>query len=205
MRLFFGLIAAALLFASLSGASQSYDGSVLLYRTLEDRTAFVPNQNLIHAPLELLPLLLSSLTTNVNVIRRFLGIIYASIPLIVLALAWWVIREAAPGLFVWAALGILLAILPGQFSLTNEALLVFQLSWPIYLTILSGIRRVHAPMLIILSTLILIGHPSAILLLVIATGLVLLSQVTHPRSSDVHWRWGVWFGALTIFSLIKTA
>src|ERR1700754_3837231 len=142
---YFLLAGVGLFVAAFSGAALAWDGSVYLFQLLDDQRPFVPHYRLINIVLQAPVLILSMLTGDLAVLRAAFGLVYASIPLLALAASWWVVRQFAPELFVWAALGIGFGMLPGQFNFVAEALLSVLLFWPLGLAILVGLRRQHVP------------------------------------------------------------
>lgn len=141
MRTFFSLIGAGLVFAALSGAVLSWDGSVYLFNVLNEQQPFAANDRFINVLLHWPVVLGSRLTSNIVVLQTLLGLMYVTIPLTALALCWWVVRDGARELFVWPALAIGLGMLPGIFQFVAEANIVVFLFWPVVLAIVLSTLR----------------------------------------------------------------
>src|SRR2546423_15486135 len=129
MRIYFLLVSIALCIAAMCGAALSWDGSYYLYKPLDTQSPFVLHSRPINVALQWPVLVASHITSDIRVLNAVFGLMHASVPLIALAASWWIVRNRAPGLFVWAALGICLGTLPGVFQLTSDAIDVVQLFW----------------------------------------------------------------------------
>jgi len=205
MRAYFGLTAVGLVFAALRGAALSWDGSGYLFETLDKQTPFVPNGRLIDIPLQLPVLLVSRVTNDPGVLQTVFGLTYAAIPLIALAAAWWVVRDRARSLFVWAALGIELGMLPGQFDFTSEANIALQLFWPVLLALLTGLRRAHVPLVAALAIAVLASHPDAGALFILALVVALAIGLRHKGEERRMRRCAVAFGVLAVAALFVSS
>lgn len=202
MRSYFGVMAIGLVFAALCGAALSWDGSGYLFETLDKQVPFVPNGRLITVPLLLPVLLVSHVTANPDVLQAIFGVTYAAIPLGALAASWWVVRDGARSLFVWAALAIGLGMLPGQFFFVAEANIALQLFWPILLALLTGGRKTHVPLVVALSVAVLFSHPYAIGLFALAAVVALAVGLRHRGAyRRMRW-WALGFGALAVLALV---
>jgi hypothetical protein len=193
---FFGLIAVGLAFAVCCGAALSWDGSLYLLQVLDAQAPFVANGRLITWLLHWPVVVASWFTDDLSRLQLFFGLMYAAIPLLALATSWWVVRGRAPQLFVWAALGIGLGTLPGQFFFVAEATLTVQLMWPVLLAILVGMRREHLPLIALCSGASFFSHPSAIGVFATLAGLA--SVVAWRRGEERHTllRWAALFAGL---------
>jgi hypothetical protein len=165
MRIYFLLVSIALCIAAMCGAALSWDGSYYLYKTLDTQSPFVLHSRLINVALQWPVLVASHFTSDIRVLNAVFGLLHASVPLIALAASWWIVRERAPGLFVWAALGICLGTLPGLFQLTSDAIDVVELFWPVLLILVVRIPRRHIPVLLCFVAVVFVSHPTASALL----------------------------------------
>ncbi len=200
---YFGLTAVGLIYAALCGAGLSWDSSGLLFESLDKQTPLIPNGRLIAFPLQLPVLLASHVTDNLVVLQTIFGLSYLAVPLIALATAWWIVRDTARPLFVWAALGIGLVMLPGQFNVTEEANIALQLFWPVLLALLTGMRRVHVPLVLALALAILFSHPYAIgLFAVTSVVAVAMGLRGADQSRRLRW-WALGFAALAALALFR--
>jgi len=200
---YFGPTAVGLVYATLCGAGLSWDSSGLLFETLDKQVPLIPNGRLIDLPLQLPVLLVSHVTDNLAVLQTVFGLSYAAVPLIALAAAWWIVRDTTQPLFLWAALGIGLITLPGQFNLTEEANIALQLFWPVLLALLTGMRRVHAPLVLALVAAIFFSHPYAIGLFAVASVVALAIGLRRAdESRRMRW-WALGFAALAAVALVR--
>lgn len=190
MRRFFLLISGILLAAGVLGMSMTYDGSYYLYASLTDGSPMVPNSREIHGLAERVPLLLSQFTRDPGLLQASFGVTYALITIAAVVAAWWVVKDRARHLFVWAALGILIAPLPGQLAFISDGAIVMQLAWTLWLVALLGVRPRDLLAIIPFTVLIFISHPTGFVLFGITAGLALFRRgVGWP--TRLFWA-GVW-------------
>lgn len=172
--LFFGFALAAALVAALNGGALAWDGAYYLFKALDDQVPFTPLGRQINVLLQV-PLLAASGAgvTDLGVLRRLFAVPYALVPVVGLALSWLLVRRRQPALFVWPALFVGLALLPGLFFYTSEGPMIGALFWPVLLAILVGTGRPGALAVGVLALLLWLTHP---LFIVFATfaGLVAL-------------------------------
>jgi hypothetical protein len=126
----------AAVYASATGIALIWDGAYQLVYSLVDGSAFYHHTR-YHSWLVWQPTLwLSSHTTSFNVLLWTYGAPYLLAPAIGLALSWWVVRNTAPQLFVWAVFGITGSTLPGQIFIINDSIFQQHLFWPVFLGLL---------------------------------------------------------------------
>lgn len=127
-----------------TGAAMAWDGAWYLWRTVADGRPFVAHGRWANWP-ALAVVLQTSRSGALGPwgLARVDGALLALVPLGSLAVCWRVWRERWEPLRVWAALGVLLVPLPGQWALMSEATLVAQLCWP--LLALAGAGRKSGP------------------------------------------------------------
>jgi hypothetical protein len=205
LRFFFAVLAAGLLAAALAGAALSYDGSYLMYRMLEGRSFWVEHGRLTHALAQAAPLLASIWTHDLPLLAFLLTAGYACLPLVALLASWWMVRDRAPELFVWAALGAGLAALPGLFCFVSDTMLVEQLAWPLFLGALVGIPRRLAPLTIAISLVIGTSHPVGFILFAVASALSWVSSRRAPEDKGPHRRWAGVFLFMAIAVVVRVA
>jgi hypothetical protein len=196
MRLYFGLIIAALGFAAVSGATMSWDVSYILFKILDLQSPFLPHGRLINIPFHWVVLLVNRFTSDLTVLQTVFGLVYATIPFMALALSWWVVRGYAEPLFVWVALGVGFGTLPGQLCFACEALFAILLVWPIMLAILAKIPIRHAPIIFLLVIAIFFTHPVSIMLFALAAGCAFGMAFRSQRRRTWMLMWG--FGLSTM-------
>jgi hypothetical protein len=203
MRTYFGLTAIALVIAALCGAALSWDGSVYLFQVLDKQAPFVPHNRLINVPLHLPVLLASRLTSDLGLLRPIFGLSYVAVPLVALALCWWVVRERGRALFAWAALGIGLGTLPGQFIFVSEANIAVHLFWPVVLAILVRMPRKQIPLVLILTVAAVVSHPTAMILVAFASALAFTIGLRFAEDRRRMVLWGAGFGLITALAVVR--
>ena len=192
-----GLVVLALCFAALCGGGLSWDGSGILFETLDKQVPFTTHLRLISVPLQLPALLASRITDNPTILQTLFGLAYAAIPLVALSASWWVVRDRAPWLFVWPILGIGLGTLSGQFDFTSEAIIALQLFWPVLLALLLGMQRDHVPLVLVLCLAVLCSHPYAVPFFAIASVIALVRAQRDGANRQLRW-WAVGFAAAIV-------
>lgn len=181
----------------------SWDGSMYLFRLLDSQAPFAAHKRWFVFPLHVIVLFVSRLTSNLSVLRVAFGVTYAAIPLVALMTSWLIVRERARGLFVWAALGIGIGTLPGQFFFTTEAIIAVQLFWPILLTILTGIRTHQASaVIVVFSALIFFAHPAAVPLFTLGACVAFALGIRFKDERRAMWRCAAALGA---FAAVRVA
>ena len=202
MRLYFGLTTAALLFAVLCWAPLAWDGSWYLFNILNSQAPYVPFGRVVTIPLHYPVIAASGLTDDLRVLRLVFGLVYAAVPLGSLAASWWTVHRIAPSLFVWPALGIGLGTLPGQLLFASEGIQAVQLSWPILLSVATGIQSRHIAVLVGFGLLVDLAHPVATALLALAAALAF--AIGLGAGARRKWIWG-WAAGLAAFSVARLA
>ena len=162
--IFFALVATALMVAALCGDPLSSDGAFYLFVTLERQIPFFPPARLINVGLALPVWAVSHFSDNFTILRAVFCICYASVPGLGLALSWITCREKCPALFIWPALSISLAMLPGQFNFNSEAFMAASFAWPVFLAGLIGTEPALLPVLALLAVMVMLAHPIAVAL-----------------------------------------
>ena len=203
MKLYFSLMAAALIVVAMCGAAMSWDGSYEFMMVLDSQAPYVPQHRWIVLPADWAAILMSRLTDDLGVLQATFGLVYATILLAILATSWWIVRGKAPSLFLWVALGIGIGTLPGQFPIYAEATLVVQLFWPIALAILTQIQVRHVPVVILLATLIILSHPFSVVLFAMAAGLSFMIGLRYRSARRWMWLWACGFIMLVAVSALR--
>jgi hypothetical protein len=200
MRLYFGLMIVPLVFAAVSGAAMSWDGSYILFKILDLQSPFPAHGRFVNIPLHWIVLLASRLTSDLTILQMVFGLVYASIPFLALAISWWVVRGHAETLFIWAALGIGLGTLPGQFCFVCEAIYAIFLFWPIILAILTRMRKHQLPVILLLVIAAFFTHFISSILF--AFGAILAFAIGLHSRDDRRWMWMLAFG-LSAMAVLK--
>jgi hypothetical protein len=203
VRSFFVVFGIGLCATAVAGAALAYDGSYLVFRMLEGQWPWVEHGRLTHFICQVIPLAASRITHDVSVIGFLLSLGYASLPMLALAACWRMVREQAPWLFVWAALGVGLASLPGLFCLVADTMLVEQMAWPLFLGALVGIPRERATLATMLCLVVAASHPVAFAVLGVAAGLAWFGGAGSPDDRRRQMRWAGVFLALALAVLLR--
>ncbi len=203
MRFYFAVISSALVLAAVSGGALLWDGSYYLYRILDTHIPVERFPGSLDTLLALPVLLAAGLTNQVAVLQAIFGLTYALVPILSLALSWWIVRRQAPSLFIWPALGIGVGTLMLQLHLVAEPIISIQLFWPVLMAILTRPRRQVYPVALLLCLALLFVHPLSIILFAIAgiTTLVLAWRDPSDRLDRVLLAIG--FGVLAAIAAIK--
>lgn len=114
----------------------------------------------------------SRVTSNVSALQTVYGLPFLLAPVVGVLLSWWMVREHAPRLILWAVFGIAAAALPGQIFVINDSIFQQHIFWPIFMAIFVPLSW---PKKIVLALLIPFQfvHPLGVLLLGGATGAAL--------------------------------
>lgn len=198
MRWYLGLMSLGLVIAAIVGMPLAWDGSYVLFKTLDAQTAFEPHYRLPNIPFHMFVVLVSRVTDNFDVLRATFGLVHAVIPVLALAAAWWVARDTMPHLFVWAAFGIGLATLPGQIVFISESVKAVQLFWPILLAVLAHMPRAKLPVVIPIIAAVFYYHPISTALLIIASVVALLLWFTYGDEGNRMLWWSAGFAGLAV-------
>lgn len=171
------LVALAALVVGLSGIPLQWDGSYLLFQTLNDQTPFIALGRVPMALFESPALLLSRITEDMGVLRTTFGLSYAAVPFLALLLSWLIVRSRAPHLIIWPALSILGITLFAELFTVNEGLIVAQLTWPLWLLAATSSGRKAGALLLLGAVILLRLHPTGLL----ATGVAALITCFRDR------------------------
>ncbi len=185
LRYFWALIVGGFAVLVALGAGNTWDGSYLMFRAINDGKAYVPHGRATELLLQWPCIVASHLTDDVTVLRMAYSITYAALPVVALAVCWWITRRRSPWLFVWPALCIALVTLPGQIDLAAEANIPAQLFWPLLIALLAGASRPQIVVVALLGLLILFAHPFAVLVFGFGVAIAaLLFVLRRPRGGD---------------------
>ncbi len=190
--------------ASLKLAAIAWDGSWYLFRSLQDRTPFIPHERYGTYPLLWVVVQISRIVDDTMTLSVCYGLLLSLVPVGSLALCWHYLRgEERSSLRVYAALGILLAPLPGQLCLMSEATLAAQLLWPILAILCAGLPGTGSSWwLALLSLDLFFLHPTAALIYALAAALCGWQAWRGPVSRRGWTIWAAIFSALALAKLI---
>src|SRR5579863_1498219 len=83
---------------------------------------------------------LSHFTDNLTVLKLAYGLPFTLAPAFSLLASWWIVRERAPRLVLWAIFGVAAAPLPGQIFIINDSIFQQHMFWPVFLGLLVPLR-----------------------------------------------------------------
>jgi hypothetical protein len=188
MRLFFLLMTLVLVIASLSGVILAYDGSYYLFQILDNAAPFSPHHRYINIPAQLPALVAMQFTDHLGVLTVAFGMGYLLLMLAPLLLAWWLVRDTAPHLFIWVVLGTTLVQLPFQALPWTETLTIVKLAFPLLLLIVLPPRRYTLPLSAALIIALVLTHPNAVLMLGFLAGVAALVLFLRPHERGLRLR-----------------
>jgi len=162
--LFFLLVIIGLVAAAVAGGGMVNDGSYYFIRALKQGFPFIPNRRMIHDPTQRPLLFAAQFISDLGVLQSVFSLAYALIPLLSLVAAWYVVRKDDRSLFLWAALGILIAPLPVQFAYIAESAHSVQFFVPVALAFLVPLRWRNVPIIVIFGVASFFTNPVSILL-----------------------------------------
>ncbi|GAB4580176.1 MAG: hypothetical protein Fur0022_29150 [Anaerolineales bacterium] len=202
MKFYFATVAFALILAAVLGGAMLWDGSYYLYCALNSGHPCVSNNRWITLFLHFPVIALSHFIKDVGWLQLVFGLTYASVPLFVLGLSWWIVRDFARHLFVWAAFGLGFGTLLLQIHFVAEAIIAVQLAWPIFLAQLVPGRKTISFIVAILAILLLISHPFAIGFFVMMgiVSIFIASKISHRQE---RWVWALIWIILAVLALIR--
>ena len=199
-RFFFVAIALASAVTTWVGAALSWDGSYYFFHLLNRGEPVVIFQRYSAAVLQLPVLAALRLTDNIDVLRVAFGAPLAAIPLLTLGGCWLLVRRRAPGLFVWPALGVGVALLPALFFQVSETIDAYQLAWILFVVTVVGVDRrsllVAAPAT---ALIFFLSAVSAYLFVVVAMMAVVMALRDGPRRR----RLLLWAAALLVLAVTR--
>jgi len=176
---FFALVLCAIGISIACDAPLSYDGAFFFFSALDHHSFAAFHGRNINMLQQIPMFAVFRLTQNVHLLRIAYGAGYASVPGVCLGASWLLCRRRNPSLFIWPAMAICLASLPGQFSFHSEAIVATTLMWPALLTIL-----VDGPWLlyVMFVAAAIESHPGAILPLAFTIAIAIAFARLRPQS-----------------------
>ncbi len=181
VAIFFGLVAFAVVIATLVNAPLSFDGAYFFFRALDEHQFAAFHGRLINIPLQMPLLAAAHFTQDIRILRLAFCGAYASIPLLGLALSWLICRVRRPSLLVWPAMSICIAALPGQFSLQSESIMTATLLWPALLAVLLGARTRILALVANSSVAAAASHPEAPIVFAFIVVVAIASGIARPE------------------------
>jgi hypothetical protein len=127
------ILAGVALYLCYCGTPLIWDGAYQFAITVIQRWPYYYNDR-FHSFIVWLPVVWAErVTRNHNVLEFIYGLPFCMAPVVGLLVSWWVVREYAPGLIIWAIFGVAAAALPGQIFIINDSIFQQHLFWPVFL------------------------------------------------------------------------
>ena len=128
---------------------------------------------------------LSHFTDNLTLLKLAYGLPFTLAPAFSLLASWWIVKERAPRLIVWAIFGVAASPLPGQIFIINDSIFQQHMFWPVFLGLLVPLRRAQ---MVFLSLLVIFqfSHQIGLVLLTggaTAAGLLALRDRPNRKES----------------------
>ena len=198
VAIFLALTLIALGIATLVSAPLSFDGAFFLFRVLDTHQFAADHGRLINVLLQLPLMVATHFTENLGALRLIFCVTHAAIPALGLAVSWLVCRMRRPSLFIWPAISICIAGLPGQFSFQSEAIMVVTLLWPALLAVLIGASATVLPLVAITSIAAACSHPYAVVVLAFIVLVAMASAIARPETRKASLGFALALSALLI-------
>ena len=141
-------------------------------------------------------------TSNVTILQSIYGLPFLLAPLIGLLMSWWMVKDDAPRLILWAIFGVAIGTLPGQIFVINDSIFQQHLFWPIFMGMLvplSWPKRAAIAALVVFQFV----HPIGIFLLAGAACAAGLLASANPDDRRRFIRRAVVMGALAMLAVGK--
>lgn len=180
--------------------AMAWDGSNYLFLTLQAGEPVITHHRYSNLPTMLAILQASQFISATKVLALLYTAFVAITPIASLALCMWYLRGPFASLRVWAVLGLLFSVLPGQICLISEASLAVQAFWPLLAIIAVGLPVSALPWAVLLSAYIFFLHPTAVLLFGLATLLCAGAAIRVPQHRR---RWIIWTVVFASVSLLR--
>ena len=199
---FFVLVVLGLGEAAASNAPLSFDGALYFFKVLDTHEFFAVHGRLISFPLETPVLTAAHFSQNLAALRFIFCASYAAIPAFSLLLCWLICRPRRAWMFIWPAMSICLAGLPGQFVFVSESIMSVTLLWPALLCVLVDAPTTYLPLVAVATIAATVSHLAAIGPLALIVVLAGISVVTRPRTKKASLMFALAFGILLIVRVL---
>jgi hypothetical protein len=107
---------------------------------------------------------LSHFTDNLTILKLAYGLPFTLAPAFSIWASWWIARDRAPRLILWAIFGVAASPLPGQIFIINDSIFQQHMFWPVYLGLLVPLQWPQAVFLSLLAVF-QFSHQIGVLLL----------------------------------------
>lgn len=196
-------MSAALAIASCCNDPLSYDGAYHLFHILDTQATFSPNGRLVNVPLELTTVLVSHYTDNLTILRLIFSACYGSVPVVILAACWLICRETKRSLFIWPALSICIAALPGQFAFCSEPIFGTNLLWPVLLCALTDVPLSSLPIAVLASVAAFFAYPLVAIHFLCIAAVTFLCAWTKSMDSERELLYGAGIAMLAVVRVLE--
>ncbi len=201
LTLFFAMIILAFGITSFVNAPLSFDGSFYLFRVLDNHDFIDDLDRVIHIPLQVPVLAATYVTHDLHFLSLAFSAAYCSIPLLGLALSWIICRQR-PSLFIWPAISICLAELPGRFFFINEQVMLATLFWPTLLMVLLGAPTVVMMLVAAITIVAAASQPVAAATLAEILLVALVSAIIRPQVREQSLWYALFLGLLLLERIV---
>jgi hypothetical protein len=156
-----------------------WDGAYqFCYSLIEQRPYFYLTR--FHSYILWLPLVwISHVTSNLTILKMTYGLPFTLAPAFSVLMSWWVVKQRAPHLVLWAIFGAAAGPLPGQIFIINDSIFQQHMFWPVFLGMIVELdwRRI-----LVLSMLVVFqfSHQIGVVLLSGGAGAALLLAYRQP-------------------------
>jgi hypothetical protein len=127
------ILAGVALYLCYRGTPMIWDGAYQFALTLIWRSPY-HYESRFHSYLVWLPVVWAQRVTHSEWVLEFIyGLPFCLAPVVGLLVSWWMVKDHAPGLIIWAIFGVAAASLPGQIFIINDSIFQQHLFWPVFL------------------------------------------------------------------------
>jgi hypothetical protein len=200
---FFFLVSAALAIASWCNDPLSYDGAYYMFHILDTQATLSPYGRFVNVPLQLPMLLVSHHTDNFTILRLVFSVSYGLVPAFTLTACWLICRKTKRSLFIWPALSMCLAGLPGQFAFYAEAIIGTNLLWPVLLCALTGFPLSFVPIAALATAGALFAYPAIATHLLCIAAVALWYAWTKSRARERELLYGAGIAVLALVRILE--
>jgi len=190
------------IFACICDAPMIWDGAYQFsFSLIKQRPYFYLTR--FHSYVLWLPMVwLSHFTDNLTLLKFAYGLPFTLAPAFSVLASWWVVKDRAPHLILWAIFGAAAGPLPGQIFIINDSIFQQHVFWPVFLALLVPLDSWRIALLVLL-TPFQFSHQIGIILLTGAAGAALLMAYRDKQNRREAVVKTVVFAALAAVALWK--
>ena len=181
-----GMLALTGVFACACDAPMIWDGAYqFAFSLIKQRPYFYLTR--FHSYLLWLPMVwLSHFTDNLTVLKFAYGLPFTLAPAFSVLASWWVVKDRAPHLILWAIFGAAAGPLPGQIFIINDSIFQQHVFWPVFMGMLVHLDAWRVVLVAVL-TPFQFSHQIGIVLLSGAAGAALLVALRDNGGGAKPW------------------